>query len=121
MSLVVTVGVVSRGLPLGFSLWDKYLGDVLYASLFYFAFSLLWSRNSIAFKATLTCVYVAAIEFFQLTGIPAQLNQSDNLLVKLFAYFVLGSGFSGWDLLAYGIGILLAVLVDRVLLTKIDP
>jgi hypothetical protein len=38
------------------------------------------------------------------------------VVAKLFAYFVLGSGFSGWDLLAYLLGIVLAILLDRMLL-----
>lgn len=53
------------------------------------------------------------IETFQLTWIPAQLGQSDNPAVKLFAYLVLGSRFSGWDLLAYGLGIAGIGMIDR--------
>jgi len=40
-----------------------------------------------------------------LTQIPTHLNRSANLVIRLFAYIVLGSAFSWWDMLAYGIGI----------------
>ena len=53
----------------------------------------------------LTAVYVVAIEAFQLTPIPAQLCHSQRWVVRAFAYVILGSTFSGWDLLAYAVGI----------------
>ena len=61
----------------------------------------------------LTAVYVVAIEAFQLTPIPAQLCHSERWVVKAFVYVVLGSTFSGWDLLAYGVGIAGIVWLDR--------
>jgi hypothetical protein len=64
-------------------------------------------------KAFLTTIFVIAIETFQLTNIPAQLSQSESLTIRLFTYVVLGSRFSGWDLLAYGIGIIGIALADR--------
>ena len=67
-------------------------------------------------KALLTTAYVVAIEVFQLTHIPAHLNRSANLVIRLFAYIVLGSAFSWWDLLAYGIGIGGISLADKLCL-----
>lgn len=64
-------------------------------------------------KIILTAVYVVAIETFQLTPVPAQLGQSDHIAIKLFAYHVLGSQFSGWDLLAYGVDIAGISVVDQ--------
>ncbi len=78
---------------------------MVYAAVFYLGLSLVWPRGAIPTKAFLTVVYVVAIETFQLSPIPAQLSQSDSLAIRLFAYIVLGSRFSGYDLLAYGIGI----------------
>ena len=105
LGLVVLLGLTSRLVPVGNLLWDKYLGDVVYAAAFYLGLSLVWFRGSLQAKVILTAVFVVAIETFQLTPIPAQLGQSDHLAIKLFAYLVLGSRFSGWDLLAYGVGI----------------
>ena len=108
-----TVGLVSRLLPIGVRLWDKYVGDMVYAAAFYLVVSLIWRDWSIAPKLLITAIYVVAIEAFQLTPVPTQLGQSRQIVVKLFAYVVLGSKFSWWDLLAYGVGIAAVVSVDR--------
>jgi hypothetical protein len=113
LGLVTGLGVVSRLFPIGFSLWDKYLGDVLYAAVFYLGLSLIWPKGAIAAKTIVTGVYVIAIEIFQLTPIPLQLSRSNNLAIRLFAYAVLGSRFSGWDLLAYGVGVTAMVGVEK--------
>ncbi len=105
MGLLTGLGIVSRLFPIGFILWDKYLGDVVYAAVFYLGLSLIWSSGTVTAKAVLSGVYVIAIETFQLTPIPLQLNRSHNAIIRLFAYLVLGSRFSGWDLLAYGVGL----------------
>ncbi len=86
---------------------------MVYAAVFYLGLSLVWPRGAILAKAFLTVAYVVAIETFQLTPIPAQLSQGESLAIRLFAYVVLGSRFSGWDLLAYGIGIAGIWLADR--------
>jgi hypothetical protein len=113
LCFVVILGIVSRIVPIGFRLWDKYLGDAVYAAVFYLLISFLYADWSVMTKALITAVYVVTIEVFQLTDIPAQLNQSPQLLVRLFAYVVLGSAFSWWDLLAYGAGIAAATVADR--------
>ncbi len=100
-------------MPIGFSLWDKYLGDVLYAAVFYLGLSLIWPKGPIPPKAAMTAGYVLVVESFQLTPIPGQLGQSDSVMIRVFAYLVLGSKFSGWDLLAYGVGIAGIALIDR--------
>jgi hypothetical protein len=115
LGLVTGLGVVSRLFPIGFILWDKYLGDVLYAAVFYLGLSLIWPKGTITAKTIVTGVYVMAIETFQLTHIPLQLSRSNNLAIRLFAYAVLGSRFSGWDLLAYGVGLAAMVGVEKLL------
>ena len=113
LGLVAGLGLISRLVPIGSILWDKYLGDVVYAAVFYLGQTRLRPRGSIIVKAFLTMLYVIAIETFQLTNIPAQLSQSESLTIRLFTYLVLGSRFSGWDLLSYGIGISGIGWVDR--------
>jgi hypothetical protein len=113
LCLVVILGVLSRAVPIGFRLWDKYLGDVGYAAVFYLVVSLVWADWRGTAKALLIALYVVTIEVFQMTSIPAQLNQSDQFLVKLFASIVLGSAFSWWDMLAYSVGIAAAIVVDQ--------
>jgi len=112
------LGLLSRVVPLGIIVWDKYLGDVVYAAVFYFGLCLIIGRGILLPKICATAFYVTSIELFQLTPIPRQLNQSSNALVKLFAYIVLGSTFSWRDLLAYAVGIVLAIIVDKSLSTQ---
>jgi hypothetical protein len=114
--LVAATGITSRVVYVGSPIWDKYLGDAVYAAVFYLTLALVWKEGRIATKATLTMVYVTAIELFQLTQIPAHLNQSSILAVRAFAYVVLGSAFGWWDMLAYCIGTGAALLADRVCL-----
>ena len=114
--MIVILGLISRLFPLGFLLWDKYLGDILYAAFFYLILSLIWPTGSVLIKSLLIAVFVVTIETFQLTPVPRQLNHSSNLLIKTFAYLVLGSQFSGWDLLAYAIGISGITLLDKIYL-----
>jgi hypothetical protein len=110
--VVVLLGILSRAVPIGLRLWDKYFGDALYAVAFYLASSVLWPIWRVETKTLSTAVYVVAIEAFQITGVPAQLKQSSQLVIKLFAVVVLGSSFSWWDLLAYAVGIAGIIAVD---------
>jgi hypothetical protein len=114
----VAIGIISRVVYADLLIWDKYLGDAAYAALFYLVAGLIWKDGTIAAKAALVAIYVVAIELFQLTPIPLQLNQSDNFCIRIFARAVLGSVFCWWDLLAYSVGIVIATLVDRFLLRE---
>jgi len=111
--LVAAIGITSRVVWVGSLIWDKYVGDVVYAAVFYLVLSLIWAKGTTTVKIILTAAYVVAIEVFQLTQIPVRLNQSENLVIRVFAYVVLGSTFSWWDLLAYSIGIAGILLLDR--------
>ncbi len=107
------VGALSRMAPLGCKLWDKYLGDVVYAMVFYLFLSLLYSRGSIVKRSLITAVYVVAIECFQLTGIASWLYGLDHRAISFFVYVVLGSSFSWWDILAYAAGIAAIATLDQ--------
>ncbi len=110
---VIGVGLLSRALPLGLAVWDKYLGDSLYAVAFYLGLGLLLGSGRLRSKLALTLLYVTSIEVFQLTDIPLRLTQSVEPLVRLLARGVLGSTFSWWDLLAYAAGIAAIAPLDR--------
>ena len=118
--LAATIGVISRVVHVGTLIWDKYLGDAVYAAVFYLVLSLIWSEGSVTVKAILATACVVSVEVFQLTRIPAQLNQSANLAVRTFAYVVLGSAFGWWDMLAYGVGIGGIAWVDKLYLRADD-
>ncbi len=102
---VIVVGIVSRLIHFNALVIDKYLGDALYAVMFYLLLSLFWPQGTPARKAAIILIFVTAIELFQLTGIPLGMRQRDNIGLKALS-IVLGTGFSWWDMAAYGAGVM---------------
>jgi hypothetical protein len=98
---IITVGIISRLVQTGFVLFDKYLGDALYAMMVYALLRLRTGPRSAALGASLL---MTALECFQLTSIPAQMLGSAQLPIRLCAR-LLGTHFAWPDLLAYAIGI----------------
>jgi hypothetical protein len=83
----------------------KYAGVALYATLIY-ALASFWLPR---LWAGLVAVGVSwAVEFFQLTGIPAELSARSGL-----AHLVFGSTFSWPDLIWYVVGAGVGVVVVR--------
>ena len=105
---IITVGILSRVIHTGFSIFDKYLGDLLYAAMVYGILRLLWSPARSAVCAT---VVMTLIELFQLTMIPARMLASEHPITRICARLI-GVEFSFLDLLAYGVGIGCIYLVD---------
>src|SRR4051812_45258106 len=97
LALTIALGLVSRLYPLGWVVWDKSLGDVLYAVAAYLALALV-SRWSAALVAPLALGWCLAVEFFQATGIPA--CHADVGLVR----WLIGTDFSWHDVVCYIIG-----------------
>jgi hypothetical protein len=112
MAVIAATGLISRLFPLNHLLWDKYLGDAVYAAVFFLLAGLLWPQRSLRFRLSAAGFYVLAVEFFQLTQIPLYLSQSDSGLVRLFTYLILGTHFSWWDILAYLVGLGSIALLD---------
>lgn len=92
----VALGLASRRLHLGVFVWDKSLGDALYAVMLYFVFAL--ARPSLAPRTLGALAFGAsfAIELFQLTGVPLRLPW---LLQR-----VLGVEFAWHDVACYAVG-----------------
>jgi len=107
---VIALGIVSRLMPLGFALWDKYLGDALYAAMVYCVLALFWRaqpmRLALASMAALT-----AIEAFQLTGVAREFVVGGNVPLKLLGR-LMGAEFAWLDLAAYLAGIASAAGLD---------
>lgn len=114
--LVIAVGVASRLWPIGWRLFDKYLGDALYAALVYLLLSLIWPRGTTIAKVWLTVAVMLLIEAFQLTGLPLQWRLSGNPLLHIVS-IVLGTSFSWLDIAAYLVGILTVWALDVYLST----
>ena len=105
---IIATGILSRVVHTGFVVFDKYLGDALYAAMVYGICRLLWSA---AVSAVCAMAVMTALELFQLTMIPAHLLESGHLMTRICAR-LMGVEFSFLDLLAYGVGIGCIYLVD---------
>lgn len=109
LAAVIAAGLLSRVVPTGFRLFDKYLGDALYAVMVYILIRLGGRTSRVALWTALT---MAAIECFQLTSIPAGMLRSEHWIVRVAAR-LLGTQFSFLDLVAYSVGIAGITLADR--------
>ncbi|MFE4470204.1 DUF2809 domain-containing protein [Leifsonia sp. NPDC056824] len=84
-----------------------FAGDALYAVLIFLLVAVVAVRASSAVVGGVAFALCAAVEVFQLTGVPAHLSATIPG-VEL----VLGSTFQWSDLLAYALGAVLAAAVD---------
>lgn len=84
-----------------------FAGDALYAVLIFLLVAVVAARASSVVVGGVAFAICAAVEFFQLTGVPAHLSATIPG-VEL----VLGSTFQWGDLVAYAIGAALAGAVD---------
>src|SRR5262245_49662487 len=107
MAVTVALGLASRLHPVGWFLWDRVLGEVLYAVAAYLAWAMLLLRKPPLFIAVLAFASCLAVELFKLTGIPAE-----NQHVFLVRWF-LGMTFSVVNLGYYFIGAVLSAFADR--------
>lgn len=111
--IVIAFGVISRILRFENAIFDKYLGDALYAILFYLLISMLVSELRVIRKATIVFILMVTLELFQLTRIPMALSQNENVLARIAA-MLLGTVFSWLDILAYLVGIVIVASVDMI-------
>ena len=107
---IIATGILSRIVHTGFIVFDKYLGDALYAAMVYVILRLLWSGRP-AGAAVVALIVMTAVELFQLTMIPAHLLTSGHLMVRICAR-LMGTEFSFLDLLTYAAGIVGIYVVD---------
>lgn len=87
-----------------------FAGDGLYAALLYTLVALVAVEAHPAVVAGVASALCAAVECFQLTGLPAALAQAVPA-----AALVLGTTFQGTDLLAYLLGAVAAALADALI------
>lgn len=99
---IIALGIVSRVWPVGFVLWDKNLGDVLYAAMLYALLRVVWRGPALSVLIA-SMVLVTAIEAFQLTGIPLGWAGSSNWVVRVVGRLA-GTQFAWLDLVAYACG-----------------
>ena len=88
-------------------------GTALYASAFYGGVLFLWPRGRPLPVALISLAFCWAVEFFQLTTVPAALSAH-----SVVARLVLGRVFDPSDLAWYVVGVLLAVGVHYLTLCR---
>lgn len=112
-AVTVALGLgLRRGLRgvTGAAAWTGPLGDGLYAVLAYLLIAVLAPRVRSRAVAATAFGICAAVELFQLTGVPAALGQAFPP-----ARLVLGTGFAATDLPLYLAGVVVAGAADAAL------
>src|SRR5947208_16481247 len=107
LAVTVVLGLASRLYPVGWFLYARVLGEVLYAVAAYLVLAMLLVRKPPLFIALIAFVCCLAVELFKLTGIPAEYQHV--FLVRWF----LGMTFSVVNLGYYFIGVALIAFADR--------
>ncbi len=107
VAVTVILGLASRLYPVGWFLWDRVLGEVLYAVAAYLALAVFLFRKPPLFIAVSAFVCCLAVELFKLTGLPDEYQHL--FLVRWF----LGMTFSAVNLGYYFIGVVLIAFADH--------
>lgn len=104
MPVVVVIGLALHGVQ---SFPAYVAADALYAVLVYLLVALAFPRLRPWWPASIAFGLSAAVEFFQLTGVPAELADRAPLVA-----LVMGERFGTLDIAAYAAGVIFAALVD---------
>ena len=109
---IIVAGLALRrfGFDLGFSAAIvKYGGSVLWGAMVFFLVAIMMPRSRRSRIAFVAAAIAVAVELFRLAHTP----WLDAFRLTLAGALLLGRIFSAWNILAYGAGILLALLLDR--------
>ncbi len=107
-ALLVTValGIASRRVHLGVPVWDKSLGDALYAVAVYLVFGLLRPHSQPRQAGLASLAFCLAVEVVQATGLPGR-------YAHLAAVrWLVGTQFAWHDIVCYCVGVAAMYLVD---------
>ena len=109
--VIIALGLSLRryGFGLGLpGLVVKYGGSILWAMMVLFIVSIAWPALSRARIIAIAATIAVTVELFRLVHTP----WLDAFRLTLAGALLLGRIFSPWDILAYGVGILLGALLD---------
>jgi hypothetical protein len=109
---IVISGLALRGFGLGLGLpvfVVKYGGSMLWTTMVFFLVALAASHLSGRSIALIAAAIAICVEFFRLVHAP----WLDAFRLTLAGALLLGRIFSLWNLLAYGLGIVLGMWLDR--------
>jgi hypothetical protein len=110
--ITISLGILSRLWPIGYPLYDKSLGDVLYSVAAYLALAIVLFRRQRWVIAVLALCGCVAVETFQATGIPARYEH------LVIVRWLIGTEFSWHDITCYVVGVLAISLLDGLWLTR---
>jgi Protein of unknown function (DUF2809) len=110
--LIILSGLALRGFGFNFGLSAfvvKYGGSLLWAAMVYFLVTMAASNASRPSIALISAAIAVGVELFRLVHAP----WLDAFRLTLPGALLLGRIFSLWNMLAYGVGIIFAVGLDR--------
>jgi hypothetical protein len=109
--IVLGLGLRRYGLGLGMpAMVIKYGGSILWAAMVFFLVALVRPASSPGWIAAIAALIAVAVELFRLIHTP----WLDAFRLTLAGALLLGRIFSLWNILAYGVGILLGALLDTI-------
>jgi hypothetical protein len=112
--LAIALGLFSRKVSLGFVLWDKSLGDALYAVMVFGIAMFVRPSARSRILGVVAFVICFALELFQLTGVPKTLPR----LLRA----AIGDTFSWHDVACYAFGaFVISEMVRRFLPASARP
>jgi hypothetical protein len=109
---IIASGLALRGFGLGLGLpvfFVKYGGSLLWAAMVFFLVALAASSLKRPSIALISAAIAVGVELFRLV----HATWLDAFRLTITGSLLLGRVFSPWNLLAYGCGIVLAMLLDR--------
>jgi hypothetical protein len=109
---IIMAGLTLRGFGPGVGLPSfvvKYGGSLLWGAMVFFLVAIAGSRLPRWRIALVSAAIAVAVELFRLVHAP----WLDAFRLTLVGALLLGRIFSPWNMLAYGAGIVLGVLLDR--------
>ena len=114
---IIAAGLALRGVGLGLglpALVVKYGGSMLWGMMVSFLVAIAAPTLSRPMIAMISAVIAVGVELLRLVHTP----WLDAFRLTLAGALLLGRIFSAWDILAYGVGIALGALVDKLVLAR---
>jgi hypothetical protein len=103
---VAALGLTTRTVSVGWHVWDKSLGDVLYAIGAYLVLRFLVPRAAPRWAALVAAAFCLSIELFKFTGLPAAWASSRG------SRLLFGTTPSWHNVICYAIGVTVVALAD---------
>jgi hypothetical protein len=113
---IIVAGLALRGYGLGLGLpafLVKYGGSLLWAAMVYFVVAMVASRLRPPRIALMAAAIAVGVELFRLVHTP----WLDAFRLTMAGALLLGRIFSPWNMFAYGAGIVLAIGLDRLVVS----